>query len=187
MKTKINIKTMVFCGLFAALVAVGAYIKIPTATVPITLQTMFATLAGLLLGAKRGAISVSVYVCIGLLGIPVFTKGGGISYVLQPSFGYIIGFIFAAFVAGIIVGKTPNPSFLRLSIATVSSIFVVYLFGFVYLHFILNVYMDKGIDIGVILKGYVIPFIPGDLIMGAIGVLLSKRLIPILSKMQVRD
>ncbi len=69
--------------------AIGAFIRIPVPLVPFTLQITFTTLAGLfLLGSKKGAISVAVYVLMGLIGIPVFTQGGGFSYVLKPSFGF---------------------------------------------------------------------------------------------------
>ena len=65
-----------------------SFIRIPVPLVPFTLQITFTTLAGLLLGSKKGAISVAVYVLMGLIGIPVFTQGGGFSYVLKPSFGF---------------------------------------------------------------------------------------------------
>ena len=83
---------LVLCALFAALIAVGAFIKIPIPYIPLTLQTLFTMLAGLMLGGRLGAISVCVYVAIGLAGLPVFTQGGGQMYVLKPTFGYLIGF-----------------------------------------------------------------------------------------------
>ena len=89
-------RNMVLAALFAALTAIGAFLQIPTGTVPITLQFLFTALAGLLLGWKWGAISQLLYVGIGLLGLPVFTQGGGIGYVLQPSFGFLLGLIPAA-------------------------------------------------------------------------------------------
>ena len=93
-------RNMVLAALFAALTAIGAFLQIPTGTVPITLQFLFTALAGLLLGWKWGAISQLLYVGIGLLGLPVFTQGGGIGYVLQPSFGFLLGLIPAAAVIG---------------------------------------------------------------------------------------
>ena len=84
---------MILVALFAALIAVGAFIRIPVPLVPFTMQTFFVVLAGMLLGKKLGAASALVYLAIGLIGIPVFTQGGGIGYVLKPSFGYLIGFI----------------------------------------------------------------------------------------------
>ena len=106
MKGRLSTRELVWAALFSALIAVGAFIKIPLGVVPLTLQLFFVILAGLLLGARLGFIAVFTYVAIGLLGIPVFTRGGGIGYVLQPTFGYILGFCFAAFVAGLIVEKS---------------------------------------------------------------------------------
>ena len=82
-----RMRTMTFCAIFTALIAVGAFIKIPVPVVPFTLQLLFTTLARMILGAGAGAVSVLVYLLIGLAGIPVFTGGGGIGYVLQPTFG----------------------------------------------------------------------------------------------------
>lgn len=98
MKKKFTTRDLILCALFTALSAIGAFIRIPVPLVPFTLQITFTTLAGLLLGSKKGAISVAVYVLMGLIGIPVFTQGGGFSYVLKPSFGFLVAFIIGAFV-----------------------------------------------------------------------------------------
>ena len=79
--------SLLLCALFTALVAMGAFIRIPTPLVPLTLQLWCTTMAGMLLGPKLGAISVLVYVLLGLIGVPVFTMGGGIGYIFQPTFG----------------------------------------------------------------------------------------------------
>ena len=69
-----NTKNLVRVALFAALIAVGAFIRSPVPVCPFTLQFLFTMLAGLLLGGKYGALSVLVYLCVGLLGLPVFAK-----------------------------------------------------------------------------------------------------------------
>ena len=84
-------KTLIYCSLFTALIAAGAFIKIPVPVVPFTLQYLFTMLAGLLLGSKRGTISVVAYMLLGLAGLPIFSEGGGLWYVFKPSFGYKIG------------------------------------------------------------------------------------------------
>ncbi|MEG2540629.1 MAG: ECF transporter S component [Clostridia bacterium] len=99
-KKKLNTKKLALSGIFIALIIVGAYIKIPTPLVPVTLQFAFCLLAGLLLGGGNGAACVLIYILMGLVGIPVFVAGGGIFYVLQPSFGYMIGFVFGSYAAG---------------------------------------------------------------------------------------
>ena len=89
-------RELVFCGLFTALIAVGAFIRVPVPVCPFTLQLLFTTLAGLLLGARLGLVAVTVYLVLGLMGVPIFTEGGGPGYVLQPTFGYLIGFALGA-------------------------------------------------------------------------------------------
>lgn len=74
---------MILSSLFVALIAIGAFIKVPVPVCPFTLQLLFTTLAGLLLGANLGFISVFVYIVIGLIGIPIFTEGGGPGYIFS--------------------------------------------------------------------------------------------------------
>ena len=68
-------KSMIYCGLFTALIAAGAFIKIPVPVVPFTLQYLFTMLAGLFLGSRRGMISVVAYMLLGLAGLPIFFGG----------------------------------------------------------------------------------------------------------------
>ena len=96
------IRNMVYCAIFTVLITVGAYIRIPIPGVPFTLQFLFVMLAGLMLEATFAFLSVMLYIFIGLLGLPVFTQGGGFAYVLQPTFGYLLGFAVAALVVGLI-------------------------------------------------------------------------------------
>ena len=73
-------KSIIYCGLFTALIAVGAFIKIPIPVVPFTLQYLFTMLAGLLLGSRRGSLSVIAYVILGLAGLLVVYACGMIYY-----------------------------------------------------------------------------------------------------------
>ena len=93
-------KNLAYCALFTALIAVGAFIRVPVPVVPFTLQYLFTMLAGLLLGPRLGTIAVGTYVLLGLVGLPIFTQGGGFWYVFQPSFGYLLGFCVGTFVTG---------------------------------------------------------------------------------------
>jgi len=77
-------RNLIIVAMFAALTAIGAFIKVPIPYVPFTLQYLFCALAGLVLGSKLGALSQIVYVAIGLSGVPVFTEGGGIGYIFKP-------------------------------------------------------------------------------------------------------
>ena len=98
-------KSLIYCGLFTALIAIGAFIKIPVPVVPFTLQFLFTMLAGLLLGSKRGMASVVAYMVLGLIGLPIFSEGGGFWYILKPSLGYIIGFAIGTFVTGLMAER----------------------------------------------------------------------------------
>lgn len=173
---KFNTIDLVLMAVFTALTVVGAYLKIPIPYVPITLQLTFTTLAGLLLGPCRGAVSVVIYIIAGLAGLPVFTQGGGIGYVLKPTFGYIIGFAFGALVAGFVVGKRAQVSYKRFLAASLLSVLVCYLFGSVYFYFITNFYLNKAMDIANIILICVIPFIPGDVILSFLAAFVAVRL-----------
>ncbi|MFG6117342.1 biotin transporter BioY [Halobacillus sp. MO56] len=93
-------------SLFVALTAVGANITsiapfMVVGGVPITLQTFFAILAGIVLGSRLGAFSMFVYMILGLAGAPIFAQfKGGAGVMLSPTFGFIVSFILLAYVAG---------------------------------------------------------------------------------------
>ena len=93
---KLTVRELVLCGLFIALITVGTFIRIPIGNDVYTLQFLFTLLAGLVLGARLGALAVGAYVLLGLVGVPVFATGGGFGYIAQPTFGYLLGFILQA-------------------------------------------------------------------------------------------
>ena len=90
---RITTRQLTMTALFVALIAVGAFIRVPLPNCPFTLQILFTTLAGIVLGSRLGATSVGIYIVLGLIGVPIFTSGGGPGYILQPTFGYLIGFM----------------------------------------------------------------------------------------------
>ena len=163
-------KSLILCGLFAALITVGAYMKIPNPIIPFTLQTLFVFLSGLLLGGKRGAIAAAVYMLLGLIGVPVFAKGGGLWYVLEPSFGYIIGFVAASFVIGIISEK--NKSFLNMLFASLVGIFIVYLFGVGYYYCIAKFYLFVDVDLAKLIFMY----LPSDVVSAIFAAFIGTKL-----------
>lgn len=180
--SKFGVRQIVLCALFAALTAVGAFIKIPVPVVPFTLQLLFSTLAGLLLGKRYGALSVLLYIVIGLIGIPVFTEGGGIQYIFKPTFGYIIGFCLGAFVTGAIAHSAPSPSFLRLLAASFAGLVVVYVFGMVYFYFISNFVTGDAITFAKVFIYCFLLVVPGDILLCVVAAMISKRIIPVLRK-----
>ncbi len=183
MKNKLfSVRDMVMCALFTALLAAGAFIKIPMPLVPMTLQAQFALLAGVLLGARGGAISVALYLLLGLCGLPVFTGGGGIGYVLRPTFGYIIGFLIGAVVAGLIARRCPAPSFWRILAAQLAGLGILYFIGVVYFYVICNYAIAQPVSVGTVLVSGFLLTLPNDLVLCAVGSLGAKRLMPVLQR-----
>jgi len=85
---------MIYASLFGALTAMGALISIPLQPVPVTLQTLFLYLAGSLLGGGLGALSQTVYIMLGVIGLPVFSGGkAGLGVLMGPTGGYLVGFV----------------------------------------------------------------------------------------------
>lgn len=175
-------KNLILCSLFAALITVGAFIRIPVPVVPFTLQLLFTMMAGLLLGGKLGAVSVCVYIGMGLVGFPVFTEGGGLGYVFKPSFGYIIGFAVASYVTGKIANQVDEPSYARLLTANFAGLAIVYLFGMVYYDLISRFYLGTPIGLWPLFLYCFILAVPGDIVLCILGAILGKRLIPIMKK-----
>ena len=175
-------KEMCLCALFTALICAGAFLKIPTPLLPITFQTLFVTLAGLVLGEKRGSLSVGVYILIGLIGIPVFTEGGGLSYILKPTFGYLLGFIAGAFVTGKIAKK--ETSLKNYILSSFVGMLVIYIIGVTYYFLISRFYFGSETDIRKILVYCFLLTLPGDAVMCIIASVIGKRLKKVLKNYQ---
>ena len=122
-----KVKDLILTALFAALTAIGAFLGFKFVLASITLQFLFTAMAGVLLGRKYGALSQAVYVLLGLVGVPIFAQGGGFSYVLQPTFGFLLGLIPAAWVIGVLA-KRPL-KFWRTALAMLAGLAVLYAIG----------------------------------------------------------
>ena len=173
-------KQLVFCSLFTALIAVGAFIKIPVPVVPFTLQYLFTMLAGLILGPRLGTISVAAYMLLGLAGLPIFTEGGGLWYVLKPSFGYIIGFCIGTYVTGTLAAKLKKRTFARYLAANLAGLAVVYAAGMIYYYVICNYVLDTPIAVGPLFLYCFILAVPGATAVRVLGAILVKRIKPVL-------
>lgn len=173
-------KNMVQCALFVALIAAGAFLKVPIPVVPFTLQYLFTMLAGLLLGGKRGCFAVCVYILLGLMGLPVFAQGGGIGYLFQPSFGYLIGFAAGAYVTGSIAHMAGRISYGRILAANFAGLGIVYLSGMAYYYLISSFYLNHPIGLWPLFLYCFLLAVPGDIFLCAAGALLGKRLIPLI-------
>ena len=177
-KKKLDVRALVMGGIFTALIAIGAFIRIPVPVVPFTLQLFFVTMAGFLLGPRGGAVSAGLYMALGLIGLPIFTEGGGPMYVLKPTFGYIIGFVVTAYLVGKIAYGAKNPSYKRLLFAAMAGLVVCYTFGVLYCYGITNWVL--GIKNGfwhVFWVGAVM-VAPGDIALGFLAAMIAKRVLP---------
>ena len=144
---RLSLREMILCAMFVALVAAGAFIRIPVGTDVYTLQFLFTLLAGLLLGARLGATAVATYVLLGLVGVPVFASGGGPGYVLQPTFGYLIGFILQAWYCGAAARRLSARNFKRLLAINGIGMAIVYVIGISYFYFVSNYVIDAPIAV----------------------------------------
>jgi biotin transport system substrate-specific component len=178
-----NLKTrdLILVALFAALSAVGAFIKIPLPIVPFTLQTFFCAFAGILLGAKLGMLSQVVYVALGLIGLPIFTQGGGIGYIFHPTFGYLIGFIVGTYVIGFLSEKIKNITLMKLFGIIMVGVLIFYIIGVPYLYFIYRFYLQNDVAMGWAVSVGFIPTIGGDIVKAIILTGVAYKIIPILS------
>ncbi len=182
MRQRGRTRQMVMCGLFVALIALGAFIKIPLPLVPVTLQVLFTMMAGLLLGPRLGALSVIGYLVLGLAGLPIFTMGGGPSYVLQPTFGYLIGFALGAFVTGKIAYGVERPGFKRLLVANLLGLALVYVCGMVYYFLMSMFYLGNPIGLWPLLVSFCFISAPGDILLCILAAMLAKRMIPVMKR-----
>ena len=165
-----NLKTrdLILIAMFAALTAIGAFIKIPIPIVPFTLQYFFCALGAILLGSKKGALAQVLYVFVGLIGIPVFTKGGGPQYIFQPTFGYLIGFIVAAFIIGKLTESIKNLTSGKIFFSCLVGLAIIYLFGVTHMYVIYNFYLGSTMSILTAIKIGVISFLPSDILLSFI-------------------
>jgi len=160
-------------GLMAALTAVGAFLRIPLPYVPITLQLPIVCAAGIWLGPRGGAASQAVYLAAGLVGFPIFAHGGGPHYILEPSFGYLAGFIPAAFAIGHLARRTT--SVWRLTLAIGAGVAIVYAAGVAHLCLVLHLAASSPLDLSAIATAGLIP-LPKDLVLAPLIACLVRRL-----------
>ncbi len=160
---------------FVLLTTLGAYaaVPVPGSQVPVTLQTLFVSLAGVLLGARLGATAMATYLLIGFMGAPVFSNGfGGPGVLLGPTGGYLLAFPLAAAVTGLLAPRPGTPTLRRtaqLGAAIFIGTLVVFAGGFAQLSLLL------GNARAAFLTG-VAPFLIGDVVKTLLALLVARRL-----------
>ena len=165
---------LVLIALFVALMAICAWITIPAA-VPFTMQTFGVFLALLLLGGKRGAICMAVYLLLGAVGVPVFSGfRGGVSALVVSTGGYLVGFIVSALLMWALTGFARRNRW-TLAVALGVSLLACYAFGTVWF-VVVSVRAGKAMTFGTALSFCVLPYILPDAAKIWLAYFLSKRL-----------
>ena len=167
-------KHLIYAALFAALIAIGAQIRIPVGPVPVTFQLPMALLTGFLLGPRLGVLSTFVYMCIGLAGVPVFAGGGGIGALISPTFGFILGLMPAAFFAGLVSGE--DKKFIAAAAAGIVGLLASFTLGCLYFLLIYNVVLGTPTGIAEALRIAVLPFIIKDAIIAVLTAAFARTL-----------
>lgn len=174
--TKLTPKDITQIGMFTALTAIGAFITIPAGPVPITLQSFFVLLSGIILGSRKAVFSQIAYVLLGLFGLPIFSGfSGGIQHMMKPSFGFLIGYIASAYCVGKIAEKE-KASLGNLIMAVFAGTVVLYTVGLPYMYYILNIMLTKNLNLMQVLNMGMFMFIPGDTLKTVIAVFIGKKL-----------
>jgi biotin transport system substrate-specific component len=170
-RSRLRDAALVLAG--ALVVAVLAQVTIPLPLVPITGQTLGVILVGATLGSRRGAAAMLAYLLAGLAGAPVFAElSGGPASVLSPSFGFVLGFVPAAFVAGWFAERAWDRRPVLAMVGFVAASAVPFLLGVPYLAMILNAVMGAEAGLGAVLAAGLWPFIPGGLVKAALAAVL---------------
>ena len=157
-------KTILYSALFAALIAVGGWISLPIFAVPFTLQSLFVILAAAVMH-KKAVYPALLYVAAGLLGLPVFHNGlSGIGVLLGPTGGFLLGFILAAYVAGLLFAKGKD------ILAAVSAVLLYDAVA------VLWFMLTASASLPAALIACVLPYLAGDAVKAAAAVLISRRL-----------
>ena len=170
-------KKLIICALFTALNAIFSQISIPIGPIPINLATLSVLCSATLLGPGLGALSQIIYLLLGAFGLPIFSSmQGGLGVMLGPTGGYIIVYVLAAFVTGIITQKLKFNIWVIL-LALFSGYITYTLSGTIWYMYTANVNIIQAI------LACVLPFIVGDALKIAAACLLTIRLRPIILKM----
>ncbi len=175
MNTKDAIKRNLIIALFAALMAAGAFIRIPVGPVPVTLTTFFLLMSALLAGPFGGVLSVVVYMLIGTAGLPAFAGGSGPAVFAGPTGGFLIGYIPAALVCGLLSADTDRVLSGRISARDIAAVtaatLILYAAGVPWLKWRLGLEWSSAFSAGML------PFLPGDALKAASAVIIRQILV----------
>ena len=189
----LRILKLSFVALFAAIICVGCFIRIPLGVIPIVLQNALCVLCAVLLGGFLGAAPTALFLLAGLIGLPVYSGGtGGLAVWLGPTGGFLPGYLIGAMVAGFISGK-PDVSqkklsvkvVVRVTLAVLAGMFILYVPGVVRFFYWATAAGKVPADktaLAYTMAACVIPYIPGDILKAAIVIPVALKLRPVLAQ-----
>ena len=147
-------------------IAISAQIAVPMFPVPMTLQTLAILIVGLVYGARLGTLTLLAYLAEGAAGLPVFANGhGGLPYMMGPTGGFLIGFVFMAFLAGYAADRRLTAGILSTSAVTLAVSVLLYIPGLLWP----AVVMGKTLD--VLWLHWMSPFLAGDAVKAVLAAL----------------
>ncbi len=171
-------KQITLSAIFLALIIIGGFLKIPIGIVPITLQLLFVLLTAQLLTPKSTIFVIFTYVILGLIGLPVFSNGGGIGYVLQPTFGYLIGFLFGGVLTSFLVHRKIKVSVKYMLFANFCGYLCVYIFGVLYFYLLNIFYFSNNVMFGKTLLTCFVVFVPSDIVFCLLSAFIADKIKP---------
>ena len=169
-------KDISLIALFSAIIVICSLVTIPS-LVPFTLQTFAVFLCLNILGAKKGVVSIFIYILLGVIGLPVFSGfNGGIGALLNVTGGYIIGFIFSSFIFWLITAMfNKKPRKIVNLIASFAGLIVCYIFGTLW-YVLLFIKNGDTISFTSALTICVLPFIIPDILKIVLSVAISEKI-----------
>jgi len=163
-----NISKIALSLLGIILLSVSSKVQIPFYPVPMTLQTFVVYFIAATMGMV-GFYSTLSYFTLGLVGLPLFAKGGGFWYVMDPAFGYLVGMVFASFVIALLSKNLFEKKILKISMAVLIGTFITFAFGIVHLSMLF--------DFKIAIANGLVPFVYSEILKIALSIFLVYVLI----------
>ncbi len=183
MKRRNLIVTLTLSALFCTLICIGSFIRIPMPNLmPVTLQTFFVLLTALVLPLKASTLATITYMALGLIGLPIFSGGGGLGYILMPNFGFIIGFVVSSVMISVITEKLKKRAFWQYFTISILGVAIIYIIGIFYFAFITNVYNKSDNSAIWFIQTVFLPFLPKEIICSLLAAITAYKIRPYITK-----
>jgi biotin transport system substrate-specific component len=177
-----SLRKKMLVSLFASLLCVSSYIILPIGPVPVTLQVLFVLLSGVILGAELGALSVVIWILLGVFGLPVFAGGkAGPLVLLGPTGGYLLGFVVCSWLVGTMT-RSPILSRIRIGFAMLLGLTAAYGLGLAGFMASFAFFLQKPMTMQQAMSLSVFPFVPFDIVKVALGAWLAPTLLEALGR-----